>query len=146
MIQPMTILDFTIPIQIEREAKTGTTVANDLFVCSSWACLWLTMEMETGIVPVPVLPVTYLGDKAVALTVPVEGVWSWPWHRPIPQIGAVGFRSSSYWGSHRETGSDREPVETAAHSLSPGLTPLWSAGKEEKREGHVVTFLVVYIN
>lgn len=36
-----------------------------------------------------------------------------------------------------------EPVVTAAHSLSPGLTRLWSERKDEKIKGQVVRFLTV---
>lgn len=89
----------------------------------------LTMETEMGVTSVFLhsalfAQITYPADKAMALTVPDEDVWFWPWHQPTPQRGAVGFQSSSYWGSHQETGLDREPMETAVHSLSPALTPL----------------------
>lgn len=123
-----------------REAKMGSTAANkirinsyclnptnDLCACSSWASSFCPLCSISVII--------YKADKAMALTVPAEGAGSWPWHQPTPQRGAVGFQFSSYWGSHQETGSDREPVETAAHSLSPGLTPLWSGWKYEKRKG-----------
>lgn len=83
--------------------------------------------------------IIYEAAKATALTVPVGGAGSWPWHRPTPQRGAVGFQSSSYLGSHRGTGSDREPVETAAHSLSPGLTQLSSGWKDEIRAGSEIS-------
>ena len=76
----------------------------------------------------------------MALTAPVEGVGFWPWHQPAPQRGAVGSQFCSYWGSHQETGLDREPVETAAHSLSLALTRLWSEWKDNnKRAGNEIT-------
>lgn len=130
-----------------REAKMGSTAenkigfnhyclnpANDLCVSRSRASSFWTLCSSSEII--------HKADKATALTVPVEGAGSWPWHRPAPRRGAVGFQSSSYSGSHQETGSDREPVETAARSLSPGLTQLWSGWKDEKK-GQVVRFLIV---
>lgn len=152
----MTSSQFRPKLMTAREAKMGTTVANKNQVnsyCLIQQMITLCVALprlqrleEVSFVFLHSLPLSNRADnKAMALTVPVEGVWFWPWHQPTPQRGAADFRSSSYWGSHRETGSDREPVETAGHSLSPGLTPLWSGWKEgeKKKRGQTVRFLAV---